>query len=537
MKVLLTGAFGNVGLSTLEELIKKGYDVRVFDINTHKNRNIANKYKKKVEIIWGDLRNIENVEEAVESQDVVIHTAAIIPPQADRRPKFAESVNVEGTANIIKATEKQTQKPKFIYTSSIAIYGDRCKSPLIRASDHPNPNPEDEYARQKLKCEGLIRNSGLKWIIFRLTYVVSPSKLQMDPLMFDMPLDTSIEICHTKDVGLALANAVESHDIWGETMHIAGGEKCRIIYKDYLNKMTEIFGLGKDFLPDEAFSKGGFHCGFMTTDKSQKYLKYQRYTLDDYFNEVKKKTIVKRHFMKILKPVIRMYLLGKSCYYKMNKKTALILLLLLVSTAVYARDVKRYLYFEITEGKGENVVYNVVRSTEGFEVKMESKETEFVIETDLKYDNKKYYSRNLKNGKEATFLRKDGMMKVSDSSGIREFKLKPLPWYQKYFCVEDFLSSGEKKRVFYIMVIHKGKKHAINKPTEFVMKKLKEEVLDLESGKIDTVKVKITLNDFRSFFWKAYYWYRKSDGMMVRYKIKRGPPGTPLTTGVVVAEE
>jgi len=316
MRVLLTGAFGNVGLSTLEELIKKGYKIRIFDIKTRKNLKISKKYEGKVKIIWGDLRNQEEVGKAVEGQDGVIHVAATIPPLADRNPKFAETVNVRGTINIIKAMEKQPKKPKLIYTSSVAVYGDRRKSPLIKPTDPPNPNPDDEYAKQKLKCENLIRQSKLEWAIFRLTYIVSPDKLQMDPLMFKMPLDTCIEICHTKDVGLALVNAVENDKIWGKIMHIAGGDKCKITYKEYINRMMEIFGLGKDFLPDEAFSKDKFHCGFMTTEESQKLLNYQKHTLDDYLNEVKKRVRFKRYFMRIFKPIIRIYLLRKSPYYK-----------------------------------------------------------------------------------------------------------------------------------------------------------------------------------------------------------------------------
>ena len=242
MKVLLTGAFGNVGLSTLKELIKRNYDVRVFDIKNKRNSRSAKKFKDQVEIIWGDLRNLKDVEIAVYGCDVTIHVAAIIPPLADRKPRFAEAVNVGGTSNIIEAMKKQPQKPKLIFTSSVAIYGDRTKNPLIQPTDRLNPNDDDEYAKQKVKCEELIKNSGLEWVICRLTYIVSINKLQMDPLMFEMPLNTCIEICDTKDVGFALANAVENEEIWSETLHIAGGPRCRISYREYLREMLDIFG-------------------------------------------------------------------------------------------------------------------------------------------------------------------------------------------------------------------------------------------------------------------------------------------------------
>ena len=316
MKVLLTGSFGNVGLSTLEELIKKNYCIRVLELKNKKNRRIASKYKDRVDIIWGDLRNPQNVEKAVDGQDVVIHTAAIIPPLADKKPKFAESINVGGTKNILNAMKNQPHKPKIIFTSSVAIYGDRVNNPLIKPTDNPYPNPDDEYAKQKLRCEEIIKSSGLEWSIYRLTYIVSLNKLHMDPLMFDMPLTTCIEICDTKDVGFALAAGVESKLIWGEILHIAGGERCRISYREYLNEMLGIFGLGQNFLPSEAFSVTGFHCGFMTTDKSQEILNYQRYTLEDYFNAVRKKVGFSRFFTRMFRPIAQKYLLNKSHYYK-----------------------------------------------------------------------------------------------------------------------------------------------------------------------------------------------------------------------------
>ena len=136
------------------------------------------------------------------------------------------------------------------------------------------------------------------------------------PLMFDMPLNTSIEICHTKDVGRALANAIDKPETRGEIMNIAGGEKCRTSYREHLNDMFEIFGLGREFLPEEAFAQSGFHCGFLDTTESQKHLQYQRHTLGDYYKEVKKQMRHRRPFLKCAKPIVRAYLLGKSPYYK-----------------------------------------------------------------------------------------------------------------------------------------------------------------------------------------------------------------------------
>ncbi|MFX1435320.1 MAG: NAD-dependent epimerase/dehydratase family protein, partial [Promethearchaeota archaeon] len=253
MKVLVTGAFGNVGLSTINELLKRKHQIRVFEIYNKNNKKIAKKYKSKIEIIWGDIRNYSDVERAIEGYDIIIHLAAIIPPLADTNPGLAEAVNIGGTLNIINAIKKQKNKPKLIFTSSIAVYGDRRENPLIKVSDPIKPSRGDFYAISKIRAEKLIRESGVKFSIFRLTYITSINKLKMDPLMFHMPLDTCIEICDTKDVGYALVNAIECKEVWGKTFLIAGGEQCRTTYKEYINNMMEIFGLGRNFLPENAF--------------------------------------------------------------------------------------------------------------------------------------------------------------------------------------------------------------------------------------------------------------------------------------------
>lgn len=319
MKVLLTGAFGNVGLSTLKELLNKDYTVRVFEIYNKKNRKIAKKFKNRIEIIWGDLRNKEDVNTAVQNQDIVIHLAAIIPPLADTNPSLAESVNVGGIKNILEAIKKQVQTSKLIFTSSVAVYGDRRYNPMIEVNDPIAPSKGDYYAITKISAEKLIRESGVDFTIFRLTYITSIDKLNMDPLMFHMPLDTSIEICDTKDVGLALVNAIECDEVWGETFNLAGGKLCRITYREYLNDMMEIFGLGRNFLPEEGFAEKDFHCGYMNTNKSQNLLNYQQHTLEDYYGEVKRKIGPKKYFMPAIKWMIRLNLLKRSDHYRRYK--------------------------------------------------------------------------------------------------------------------------------------------------------------------------------------------------------------------------
>jgi nucleoside-diphosphate-sugar epimerase len=320
-KILLTGALGNVGTSTLEELLKRDFEITVFELRNPKNRIAARKLKNKAHVIWGDLRKKDDLIPAISGKDVVIHVGAIIPPLADIRPKLAEQVNVGGTENIVSIIKEYSPKTKLIFTSSISVYGDRIRNPFIRKSDPLNPSKGDEYAVTKIKAEKIIKESGISYAIFRLTYIVSPHLVQFQPTMFKMPLNTSLEVCHTKDVGLALTNAANTPEIFSGTYHIAGGEKCRITYKDYLDDMTEIFGLGRNLLPAEAFSKNGYHCGYMDTEITEKNLHYQKHSLKDIYQAMKKRFRGVKLFAWMVRPIIRHILLKKSDIWANNKKT------------------------------------------------------------------------------------------------------------------------------------------------------------------------------------------------------------------------
>ncbi|WP_457557325.1 NAD-dependent epimerase/dehydratase family protein [Candidatus Harpocratesius sp.] len=344
MQILLTGAFGNVGMSVLSELLKRGYHVRIFELPTKRNKKIALQFAQthNVDIFWGDLRNYDEVLNAIENVDYVFHIGAIIPPMADKLPELAEAVNVGGTNNILKAIKAQKNPPKILYTSSISVYGDRRDNPWIRTTDPLNPSPNDKYGDQKKRAELMVRNSGLEWCVFRLTYITSMNKLNLDPLMFEMPLETCIEICDTKDVGLAVANTIENDAVWGNIFNIGGGNACRTTFGEYLITMLNLFGLGDDILPADAFSHEKFHCGWLDTHKSQEMLQYQRTTLESYYKEVKNKARFTRVFAKLFRPIAKAIILRRSPYFKDIQKSNRIRRRKLQTIGEYLKQINRF---------------------------------------------------------------------------------------------------------------------------------------------------------------------------------------------------
>jgi nucleoside-diphosphate-sugar epimerase len=187
---------------------------------------------------------------------------------------------------------------------------------MIHATDAVAPRPADVYARSKLAAEERIRASGVPWSILRLSFVLDLDSLRMDPLMFAMPLNTSIEVVAVEDVAAAFASAVDSPAAVGACLHIAGGPACRTTYRAFLRRALACYGFGRRGLPEAAFGTGDFHCGFMDTVESQRLLHYQHATLNELYARMARRRLPLRFLLTPVRPISRAWLLQRSPYYR-----------------------------------------------------------------------------------------------------------------------------------------------------------------------------------------------------------------------------
>ena len=321
-KVLLTGASGEVGFEAFRELYRRKdrFAIRLFLLPEKKEEKRFKKFAKDVEVVWGDLRNFEDVKQAVEGVDVILHVAGIIPPLADENPKLARAVNVDGTKHLLEAAGNQMvgsgekKLPKFLFTSSVSVYGDRIDDPEIRVGDALKPSVGDEYARTKIEAERLIRESGLEYAIFRLCGILT-STLKIQPLMFHMPLSTTLEWCSASDAGYALVEAIECEEVFGKIYNLGGGRSCTVKAEQFLNQMFALFGLNKKTIPRHAFATQNFHSGFYADgDRLEALLHFRRHVLMDYYEMMGKKISgVQRFFTKLVPSgMVRAFLTRQS---------------------------------------------------------------------------------------------------------------------------------------------------------------------------------------------------------------------------------
>ncbi|HHH83472.1 MAG TPA: NAD(P)-dependent oxidoreductase [Chloroflexi bacterium] len=314
MKVLVTGAFGNIGRSAVGVLLERGHYVRCFDVPSKPNRRAAKRLPPNAEAFWGDLRSLSSLEQAVEGMDVVVHLAFVIPTLSatgkgtEDNPAWARDINVGGTANLIRAMQAQSDPPRLIFSSSMHIYGKtQHLTPPRKITDLPNPI--EHYAHHKVECEQMIRESGLTWVIFRLGAAL-PVRFILDPAMFEVPLDNRIEFVHRRDVGEAIANALETEEAWGHIWHIGGGPACQLYQRQLVEQVLEAVGIG--MLPEEAFTDETYPTDWLDTTESQRVLRFQRRTLADYIQELRGRLGFRRELIRIFRPIIRLWVLSKS---------------------------------------------------------------------------------------------------------------------------------------------------------------------------------------------------------------------------------
>jgi nucleoside-diphosphate-sugar epimerase len=319
MKVLLTGAFGNIGESTIMALLERKHEILCFDLKTKKNKKVRKKLVKlgSFETIWGDISNQTILIEIVKGRECIIHLAGIIPPTSEKFPDLTHRVNVEGTQNIVEAALKMEKRPKFIFTSSISTHGPRMHEPPPRKANE-KLNPTDNYTHSKVEAEAVVKKSGLIWTILRLTGA-PPLKisLDLDVYLFNMPMDQRVEFVHTRDVGVAIANSVTANTD-NKVLLIGGGEKCQMLNREYFTRILEAIGIG--MLPESAFKvpkndMDWYYTDWMDTSEAQELLQFQNLTFEDYLEELKKNLGIMGKFAKLFRSYAQKKLLKSSPYY------------------------------------------------------------------------------------------------------------------------------------------------------------------------------------------------------------------------------
>jgi len=176
-KVAVTGASGHIGANLVRELIGRGYEVVVLIRQTSLALEGLDVVK-----VQGDISDKQSLCRAFRDVDQVYHLAAYISIQSGEKEKL-DSINVEGTRNVLEACQSEAVST-LIYFSSIHALDLR---PLDQAVTEKNPllgsrDSGGDYEYSKARAESLIReniNGALSTRIIYPTAVLGPNDFNL----------------------------------------------------------------------------------------------------------------------------------------------------------------------------------------------------------------------------------------------------------------------------------------------------------------------------------------------------------------------
>ena len=172
---LVTGGAGFIGSHLVDALLAAGWSCRVLDnFSTGSPRNLSH-ILDQVELIEGDIRDVETVRRAVNGMEVVFHQAALPSvPRSINDPLTTHAVNATGTLNVLSAARESGVR-RVVYASSSSVYGDSRQLPK---REDMLALPKSPYASSKLAgehyCRAFLTAYGLETVSLRYFNVFGP---------------------------------------------------------------------------------------------------------------------------------------------------------------------------------------------------------------------------------------------------------------------------------------------------------------------------------------------------------------------------
>ena len=181
MKLLITGGAGYIGTALTHLLLERGDAVCCYDtLNSGIDPLIPFFRNPRFEVVQGDIRDNQTLEQSLKDVDAICHLAAIVGyPACKQNPKLALEVNVEGT-QLLNLARSQDQMLVFANTgSSYGVIEDAI------CTEDTTLNPQTVYGQTKLEGEKILLDSG-NAVSYRLAtaFGLSPS-LRLDLLIND----------------------------------------------------------------------------------------------------------------------------------------------------------------------------------------------------------------------------------------------------------------------------------------------------------------------------------------------------------------
>lgn len=265
-KVLVTGAGGFVASHLVERLVAEGAQVRAFVRYNSRNdvgmlRLIAPDVFSTLEIVHGDLRDVEAVRAAVRGLDTVFHLGALIAiPYSYVHPREVIDTNVMGTVNVLMAA-RDFDVRRVVHTSTSEVYGTARYTPIDEA--HPlqgqSPYSASKIGADKI-AESFYRSFEVPVVTLRPfnTYGPRQSTRAVIPTIITQALTRqevklgSLDPCRdftfVGDTANGFIRVAEADNVLGEEINLGNDNTIRI--GDLAEKIFGILGKAPKVVTD-----------------------------------------------------------------------------------------------------------------------------------------------------------------------------------------------------------------------------------------------------------------------------------------------
>ena len=249
MRVLVTGGAGFIGSHLADALIARGDQVVALDnFSTGSTANIKH-ITKYFEIIDGDIRNTDLINDTIKDVDLVFHMAAALGVNTIlESPLESISTNIAGSEVVLNAAANH--KKRILIASTSEIYGKNPKQPLNETDDRVVGSPQkirwsysDAKAIEEAMAFALNQEKGLKVTTARLFNTVGPrqsahygmvvprfvrSALKNKPISIYGDGTQSRVFCHVRDAIEALLALVGTDKTINEVYNVGGAGEITI---------------------------------------------------------------------------------------------------------------------------------------------------------------------------------------------------------------------------------------------------------------------------------------------------------------------
>ena len=186
-KVLVTGGYGCIGAETVKWLLENTPLEIVIASRTVSAERTARAFygldHDRLQAVSLDISKAEQVNELFSAHDFshVIHLAAFQTPDCNAHRDRGLQINLAGTQHLIEAIKQSSKSiERFVFASSIAVYGPRSQYPPGVVSSESEPSPGAPYGIWKLAGEQLSRvfhqETGVPTICLRPAVLYGPGR-------------------------------------------------------------------------------------------------------------------------------------------------------------------------------------------------------------------------------------------------------------------------------------------------------------------------------------------------------------------------